>query len=169
MDFKMNINDFIKDIGLKRIIVIFMLATIAFLLLPEEAINFIGGKFTDSKFIKNIITGIGVLLIVSVIYIIFSLLLNLIFDYWNKKKVIKKLDDNHIIYIKKFYDYDVNEFINNVETSTRDKYIESLKEKGIIEWIDPLIITQNTNYVYKISDEYKKMLKKYMKKWSKVK
>ena len=96
-------------------------------------------------------------------------MLNLIFDYWNKKKVIKKLDDNHIIYIKKFYDYDVNEFINNVETSTRDKYIESLKEKGIIEWIDPLIITQNTNYVYKISDEYKKMLKKYMKKWSKVK
>lgn len=89
MDFKMNINDFIKDIGLKKIIVIFMLATIAFLLLPEEAINFIGGKFTDSKFIKNIITGIGVLLIVSVIYIIFFPLLNLIFDYWNKKKVIK--------------------------------------------------------------------------------
>jgi len=158
-----NVNEIIKSIGLKKVIVIFLLSTIIFLLTPNNIIQNIGGKVIDILLWQKVIYIIIIIIIITAFIELVIPVIKKLCLYIKKRTIIARLDGQHIEYIKKFYDSQVNEFIKTLSIYNDDKYISSLEEKGIIEWINPLIITDNTPYSYKISSEYKKILKRIFK------
>ena len=158
-----NVNEMIKSIGLKKVIVIILLSTIIFLLTPNNIIQNIGGKVIDILLWQKIIYIIVIIIIITAFIELVIPVIKRVCLYIKKRVIIARLDEQHIKYIKKFYDFKVNEFIKTLSIYNDDKYISSLEEKGIIEWINPLIITDNTPHSYKISSEYKKILKRIFK------
>ena len=165
-----NINEIIKSIGLKKFTAIILVSLIIFLLIPDNISQYVGSKITNILLWQKIILFVIIILIVVFFIEIVIPICNKIFIYVKKKMIVKNLDEIHIEYINKFYDEEVKEFIKTVSIYNDDKYILSLREKGIIEWITPLIITSNTPNTYKVSSEYKNILKKLLKnrgkKWN---
>lgn len=159
-----NINEFLEKYGIKKILLILIFSFILFLFVPNNFINYLGNKISTNEDIQKIIIFVFIL---SIVTLIVECLFPLIFEFYKKfkrKNIILKLDDNYKEILKLFYDDDLRKYNKVVTIENKNKYIDSLNEIGIIEYIVPIIITRNTKEQYRVSNEYRDILDNFANK-----